>query len=46
MSNTLAPIILFVFNRTWHTRQTIGALQKNVGAGENHLYFFRWAKNR
>jgi len=25
----LAPIILFVYNRPWHTRQTIAALQQN-----------------
>jgi hypothetical protein len=24
----LAPIVLFVYNRPWHTQQTIEALQK------------------
>ncbi len=39
-SNSLAPIILFVFNRISHTRQTIEALQKNDGSGESHIYIF------
>jgi len=36
----LAPIILFVFNRPWHTRQTIEALQKNLYARESNLFVF------
>ena len=36
----LAPIILFVYNRPWHTRQTIEALQKNELAKESELYIF------
>ena len=36
----LAPIILFVYNRPWHTRQTIEALQKNELASESELYIF------
>lgn len=36
----LAPIILFVYNRPWHTRQTVEALQKNELASESELYIF------
>lgn len=36
----LAPIILFVYNRPWHTRQTIEALQKNDLAKESVLYIY------
>lgn len=37
---TLAPIVLFVYNRPWHTRQTVEALQKNELAKESVLYVF------
>lgn len=36
----LAPIILFVYNRPWHTRQTVEALQKCELAAESDLYIF------
>lgn len=36
----LAPIILFVYNRPWHTRQTIEALQKNELAKESELFIY------
>jgi hypothetical protein len=36
----LAPIALFVYNRPWHTRQTIEALQKNILASESDLIVF------
>lgn len=36
----LAPIVLFVYNRPWHTKQTIEALQKNILALESHLIIF------
>ena len=36
----LAPIVLFVYNRPWHTRQTVEALQKNELATESDLYIF------
>jgi len=36
----LAPIVLFVYNRPWHTRQTIEALQKNELASESELFIF------
>lgn len=39
MSN-LAPIVLFVYNRPWHTRQTIEALQKNKLASESDLFIY------
>ncbi len=39
-TNNLAPIILFVYNRPWHTRQTVEALQKNELASESVLYVF------
>lgn len=34
------PIILFVYNRPWHTRQTVEALQKNDLASESELFIF------
>jgi len=36
----LAPIVLFVYNRLDHTRQTIEALQKNDLANESELYIY------
>lgn len=36
----LSPIILFVYNRPWHTQQTVEALQKNELASESVLYIF------
>lgn len=36
----VAPIVLFVYNRPWHTKQTIEALQKNELAGESELYIY------
>lgn len=35
-----APIILFVYNRPWHTRQTVEALQKCEQASRSDLYIF------
>lgn len=40
MTDDLAPIILFVYNRPWHTQQTIEALQKNELANESELYIY------
>ena len=37
---TLAPIILFVYNRPWHTQHTVEALQKNELAAESELFIF------
>ena len=36
----LAPIILFTYNRPWHTRQTIEALQKNTLADQSDLIIY------
>lgn len=36
----LAPIILFVYNRAWHTQQTVEALQKNDLATESELFIY------
>jgi len=36
----LSPIVLFVYNRPWHTRQTIEALQKNELAKDSELYIY------
>ena len=38
--NHCAPIILFVYNRPWHTRQTVEALQRCEQASESDLYVF------
>ena len=35
-----SPIALFVYNRPWHTLQTLEALAKNKGAAESHLVIF------
>ena len=36
----LSPIVLFVYNRPWHTQQTIEALQKNELAIESNLIIY------
>lgn len=36
----LAPIVLFVYNRPWHTQRTVEALQKNELAAESDLFIF------
>jgi len=36
----LAPIVLFVYNRPWHTIQTVEALQKNELAAESELFVY------
>jgi len=36
----LAPIVLFVYNRPLHTRQTIEALQQNELAKDSELYIY------
>ena len=40
MKNILAPICLFVYNRPWHTSQTIEALAKNELADKSELFIF------
>ena len=37
---TLSPIILFVYNRPWHTGQTLNALMQNELADESILYIY------
>lgn len=36
----LAPIILFVYNRPWHTKQTLEALMLNDYADQSTLYIY------
>lgn len=38
--NDLAPIILFTYNRPWHTEQTLNALMQNKMADESRLFIF------
>lgn len=40
MDHTLAPIVLFTYNRPWHTRQVLDALAQNLVAKESTLYVF------
>lgn len=37
---TLAPIVLFVYNRPWHTRQTLSALMANELADSSFLTIY------
>ena len=37
---TLSPIVLFVYNRPWHTRQAIKALQNNELADRSDLFIY------
>jgi hypothetical protein len=36
----LAPVVLFVYNRPWHTQQTVEALKKNELANESELFIY------
>ena len=36
----LSPIVLFVYNRPWHTKETVEALQKNELANESELFIY------
>lgn len=36
----LAPIVLFVYNRPWHTLQTLSALKNNDLADQSSLYIY------
>jgi hypothetical protein len=40
MIRNLAPIILFCYNRPWHTEQTLDALMLNELASESVLYIY------
>ncbi len=35
-----APIVIFTYNRLWHTKQTVENLQKNELANESELFIF------
>lgn len=37
---SVAPILLFVYNRPWHTRKTLEALEKNDLADRSKLYIY------
>ncbi len=38
--NSLAPIVLFVYNRIEHTRLTVNALQHNILAADSDLFIY------
>jgi acetyltransferase-like isoleucine patch superfamily enzyme len=40
MPNQLAPIVLFVYGRAWHTEQTLRALKQNDLAEQSTLYIY------
>ena len=40
MINNLAPIILFTYNRPWHTEQVLQALKNNELADQSHLIVY------
>lgn len=40
MANNLAPVVLFVYNRPYHTQQTIEFLQRNDLAKQSKLFIF------
>ena len=40
MKSDLAPIILFVYNRPWHTEKTLEALMANKLSNESVLYIY------
>jgi hypothetical protein len=40
MENNLAPIVLFVYNRPWHTLQTLESLKLNELASKSELFIY------
>lgn len=40
LNSNLAPIVLFVYNRPWHTQKTVEALKKNELAEQSELFIF------
>lgn len=42
----VAPIALFAYNRPWHTRRTVEALQRNALAEQSDLFVFSDAPKR
>lgn len=40
MTKDYAPIVLFVYNRPWHTQQTVEALQKNLESAYSDIIIY------
>lgn len=40
MENQLSPIVLFAYNRPWHTQQVLDSLVKNEEVRDSILYVF------
>ena len=40
ISKELSPIVLFVYDRLWHTRQTVESLKNNLLAPESNLFIY------
>jgi hypothetical protein len=40
MTGTIAPVVLFTYNRPDHTRLTVDALKANIGAGNTELHVY------
>lgn len=40
MQSEVAPIVVFVYNRPWHTSQTLESLKKNVLASDSDLIIY------
>ena len=40
MKNDLAPVVLTVFKRPWHTEETLISLSKNLLASDSILYVY------
>ena len=40
IKHSYSPLILFVYNRLWHTEQTVEALKNNDLSGESNLFIF------
>ncbi len=38
--SSLAPVILFVYNRPKHTKKTLEALEKSIGASDTDIYIY------
>ena len=39
-TDSLAPIVLFVYNRPWHTKKALQALKENDLADQSILYIY------
>jgi hypothetical protein len=40
MNSIKSPVVLFAYNRLWHIKQTVEALQKNLYAEQSNLFIF------